>query len=215
MKQQEFRLGYSLYYQLFIRIGGIGMLLTGIYFLNLAFPSFHYLPIIIGCIFSVIGVMAFAESYSILSITSKGINQRNLMKEINLQKNEIEGFAEIPIKTSRRTYTELVIFSKDKKKLIKLDKDICGADYHNLINRLKQDYRIVDKEYKNWMLAKRQSRGKITGQVFGLLFSSIGYYQVSYMSLRTGESLYGLKILLVSIGVAIFLYSRYISKGTY
>lgn len=195
MNKDEYKLSYPFGLKLLLQIGGIAMFLVGLHLINLSIKQeyIQYLILLFGLFFSTLGFMCFAESFSILIINSIGTRQKNLVKTINLKKDEIEGFAEIPIKNSKRTSTLLVIFGKDKRKTIKVDKDNHREEYEFLLKRLRKEYKKAGFEFRNSILDKRRKLSKRIGQSFGLILFFIGLYQFLFITAIPFEDFYELK----------------------
>jgi len=168
--------------------------------------------------------MGVVEGFKVIIVNEKGIRQKTFFKKIEIPKDQVKGYAEIYHPNTKGVQVELVIFSNTDHQVIKVYKEGWYEEYELLLKKIKPIYKKVGPKVTKALKEKRKKLYKNIGKGFGLCFFFFGLYQYLFPTLIILEEIpnpdgtYSAQfplwtVLLMFIGIGIFLFYEYVSKG--
>ncbi len=226
MNTETSKFEYPLSTQLLLKLGGLAMLIVGFYLFKQSWESENaqMISIIFGVFFSGFGISGLIDGFKKIIISEKSIVQKSPLKQIKMLASDIKGYREVYHSNTKGPNIQLVIFSKNKKQQIIIDKEGWGDHYDFMLKKIKSIYPKVDLKEAKKIKNNRKQLYKNIGKGFGILFFALGIYQFFFLQVISVEDVPELegiveapslisRFFLMIFGALIFLYYQFLSPG--
>ena len=189
MKVDDTKIEYPISTQLFLKVGGIIMILVGLFFFKMSWQLEYVqiIPIFFGSLFFMLGSVCFFEGFKQIIINAEGVEQKRILKKKKIAKNDVKGYAEVIHRGSKGNNTQLIIFSKNKNEYIKVEKIGWGDKYNLLLKKIKSDYKKVGFEEVSQITKRRKNLYKNIGKGLGVFIFIFGLYQLIFIDIIPPE----------------------------